>query len=175
MIRKLFFAGSGGQGVLMMGQIISYAAMHQGLEVTFLPSYGPQMRGGTANCTVVVSDKPVSSPVIFEADAVVAMNLPSLLKFEPLVKPGASLLLNSSLIAEKAKRDDIHVLYVPANDIAAELGSTKCANFVMLGALLRELDIVEPESVDYAMVKMLTGNKARFLDLNRNALAAFKN
>ena len=174
MIKKLFFAGSGGQGVLLMGQAIAYAAMAEDLEVTFLPSYGPEMRGGTANCTVVVSDKPISSPLIFEADAVIAMNLPSLIKFESLVKPGASLIVNSSLVEQKATRDDINAVYVPCNDLAVELGNPRCANIVMLGAVLRELDFLKPESIEYSMKKIFSGKKEKLLPLNMQALDTYK-
>ena len=145
---KLFFAGSGGQGVLTMGQMLTYAAMYADTNATWLPSYGPEMRGGTADCTVVIStDKPVSCPLIYEADNVVVMNLPSLLKFESLVKPGGNLFVNSSLIEQKASRDDINVYYVPANDIALELGNARTANVVMLGALMSVSPVVPVEMV----------------------------
>ena len=104
---KLFFAGSGGQGILLMGQAVTYAAMYEDLEATFMPSYGPEMRGGTANCTVCVSDKPISCPLIYEADAVVAMNLPSLIKFEPLVRPGGVIFRNTEIIDQSITRTDI--------------------------------------------------------------------
>ena len=116
MIKKLFFAGSGGQGALAIGQLIAKAASEEGSEVTYLPSYGPEMRGGTANATVVISDKTISCPLINECDVLVVMNLPSLTRFEPMVKPGGLLFMNSSLIPEKAKRDDIKVVKVPCND-----------------------------------------------------------
>ena len=108
----MFFAGSGGQGVLLMGQMIAQAAMLEGKEATFLPSYGPEMRGGTANCTVVVSDKPVSCPLIYEADIAVVMNLPSMDKFEPMVKPGGWLFYNESIIDRKPNRSDIKAVAV---------------------------------------------------------------
>ena len=167
---KMFFAGSGGQGTLAIGQMIAKAAMDEGKEVTWLPSYGPEMRGGTANCTVVVSDRPIACPLINDADVLVVMNLPSLLKFEPMVRPGGLLIVNSSLVPEKASRDDIRVQYVPANDLAMELGSDKAANMVILGAILRETGVVETETVREEMRHMFSGRKAKYLDMNLAAL-----
>ena len=170
MKQKMFFAGSGGQGTLAIGQMIAKAAMDEGKEVTWLPSYGPEMRGGTANCTVVVSDKPIACPLINEADLLVVMNLPSLLKFESLVAPGGLLIVNSSLVPEKAKRDDIRVRYVPANDDAMALGNDKAANMVMLGAIIRETGIVEPDTVREEIRHMFSGRKEKFLPMNLAAL-----
>lgn len=172
---KLFFAGSGGQGVLLMGQMITYAAMYGDLNATWLPSYGPEMRGGTANCTVVISsDKPVSCPLIYEADNVVVMNLPSLIKFESLVKPGGNLFVNTSLIEQKPTRTDINVYEVPANDIALELGNARTANMVMLGAVVEVSKVVPVEMVYKIMEKTFSGRKAALLDLNKTAFHAWK-
>ena len=172
---KLFFAGSGGQGVLLMGQMITYAAMYGDLNATWLPSYGPEMRGGTANCTVVVADdKPVSCPLIYEADNVVVMNLPSLIKFESLVKPGGNLFVNTSLIEQKPTRTDINVYEVPANDIALELGNARTANMVMLGAMVEVSKVVPVEMIYKIMEKTFSGRKAALLDLNKAAFHAWK-
>ncbi len=172
---KLFFAGSGGQGVLTMGQMLTYAAMYGNLNTTWLPSYGPEMRGGTANCTVVIdTEKPVSCPLIYEADNVVVMNLPSLTKFESLVKPGGNLFVNSSLIDQKPARTDINVYYVPANDIAMKLGNARTANMVMLGALVEVSKVVPVEMVYKIMEKTFSGRKAALLDLNKTAFHAWK-
>ncbi len=173
-IHKLFFAGSGGQGILLMGQMITYAAMLEDKSATFFPSYGPEMRGGTANCTVVVSDKPVSCPVIYEADAIVVMNLPSLIKFEPMVKPGGVLLINTSIIDQPAKRTDIKVCSVPVNEIAGELGSIKVANMVMLGALVRATNVVSEKSIEQVMHKTFTGEKAKLNDANMKAFSYYR-
>ncbi len=173
-VNKLFFAGSGGQGVLTMGQMLTYAAMYADMNATWLPSYGPEMRGGTANCTVVIStDKPVSCPLIYEADNVVVMNLPSLIKFESLVKPGGNLFVNSSMIDQKATRDDIHVYYVPANDIAMKLGNARTANTVMLGALVSVAPVVPVEMIYKIMEKTFSGRKAHLLDINKTAFHAW--
>jgi 2-oxoglutarate ferredoxin oxidoreductase subunit gamma len=172
---KLFFAGSGGQGIILMGQMITYAAMFEDKATTYYPSYGPEMRGGTANCTVVVSDKAVSCPLIYEADCVVAMNLPSLLKFEAMVKPGGALLLNTSIIDRKATRDDIRVYEVPVNEIARELGNAKVANMVMLGAFVRATRVVAQPTIERVMrEKAFTGKKAAMIPLNIQAYEYFK-
>ncbi len=173
MIQKLFFAGSGGQGVILMGQMIAYASMYENKEVTFLPSYGPEMRGGTANCTVVVSDKPVSCPLVYEADVVVAMNLPSMTRFESLVKPGGMLFYNSSLIPQKPTRTDIQTIPVPANDIAMEMGNSRAANMVMLGAVAHGSGVAGDEALDKILAKVFSGKKAALLDLNRKAFHAY--
>ena len=172
---KLFFAGSGGQGVLTMGQMLTYAAMYADMNATWLPSYGPEMRGGTANCTVVISpDKPVSCPLIYEADDVVVMNLPSLIKFESLVKPGGNLFVNTSLIEQKPTRTDINVYNVPANDLAMQLGNARTANTVMLGALVSVTNVVPVEMIYKIMEKTFSGRKAHLLDINKTAFHAWK-
>ena len=173
MITKMFFAGSGGQGILLMGQMIAKAAMYEGKFVTFLPSYGPEMRGGTANCTVVVSDKPVSCPLIYEADAVIAMNLPSLTKFEGLVKPGCKLFINSSLIAAETTRTDVDFIKIPANEKAIELGNERTANIIMLGAIVSKTGVVKMESVEHVLETVFSGPKAKLLPLNKQAIKTF--
>jgi 2-oxoglutarate ferredoxin oxidoreductase subunit gamma len=170
---KLIIAGFGGQGVLLIGQMIAYAGMLEGKEVTWMPSYGPEMRGGTANCTVIVSDKRISSPVAAEATAVVAMNLPSLAKFEGLVKPGGQLFVNTSLIKEKPSRNDVKIYNVDANEIAVGLHNDKVSNMVVLGAIINKTGVVKPESVEKVMEKLFTGKKAKLLPLNKQALTAW--
>lgn len=171
---KLIIAGFGGQGVMLIGQMIAYAGMLEGKEVTWMPSYGPEMRGGTANCTVIVSDKKINSPVISEATSVVAMNLPSMIKFEDMVIPGGKLFVNRSLIKEKPKRDDVDVYNIDANEIAASLHSDKVSNMVILGAIARVTGVVKPESIEKVMEKLFTGNKSRLIPLNMQALTAWK-
>ena len=166
---KMFFAGSGGQGVLLMGQIITYAAMLEGKEATFLPSYGPEMRGGTANCTVVVSDKPVSSPLIYEADIAVVMNLPSMDKFEPMVKKGGFMFYNESIIDRKPARDDIQSVAVDLAARCAQLGNDKVANMVMLGEVVRGTSVVQVETVFKVFEKVFSGRKAALIPLNKQA------
>jgi len=162
--KKMFFAGTGGQGVLLMGQMVCSAALLDDKDVTFFPSYGPEMRGGTANCTVIVSDKPISSPLIFEADVVVAMTLPSMLKFEPTLKPGGILILNKSLIQQAPKRSDITVVEVPAIELAQELGNARAANIIMLGAFVRSTNIVSSENVEKVIREIFGAKKADLVD-----------
>lgn len=171
--QKMFFAGFGGQGVLMIGRNIAYAAMLEGKEVTFLPSYGPEMRGGTANCTVIISDKPISSPLIYEADVVCVMNLPSLLKFEKLVKPDKFLFINASIINQSASRPDIRIENVKANEIAKDLGNEKAANMVMLGAIVKETGVVSFDSVEHVMEKTFAEKEPLIIEINRKALHAW--
>ena len=165
----MFFAGSGGQGILLMGQMVASAAILEDKSTTFFPSYGPEMRGGTANCTVIVSDKPISSPLIFESDCVVAMNLPSMLKFEPTLKPGGILLLNKSIIHQAAKRDDITVYEIPANDLAHDLGNPLVANMIMLGAFARTSNIVSADTLEQVIRNTFSAKKAELVDLNLKA------
>jgi len=169
MQNDVIMAGFGGQGILLIGKMLAYAGMREGKEVSWLPSYGPEMRGGTANCTVVISDRPVGSPVIRSPRAVVAMNLPSLDKFEPDVKPGGLLLINSSLIDRGANRDDLIVIDVPANDIAIELGNRRGANMVALGAYLGATDAVSLDGV-VEVVRETFAAKPGVIDVNITAL-----
>ena len=167
---RVICAGFGGQGVMSMGQLLTYAGMLEGKEVAWLPSYGPEMRGGTANCSVTVSDKPVGSPVITDdATCAVIMNKPSM-KFVNDVVPGGHILVNSSLIDTKVERDDVHVNYIPANELAAEIGMPKVANMIMLGACLKVTESVDIESVLKAFLKVFGERKAKFIPMNREAL-----
>ena len=171
---KLIIAGFGGQGVMLIGQMLAYAGMLEGKEVTWMPSYGPEMRGGTANCTVIVSDKKISSPVVTEATEVVAMNLPSLTKFESMVKPGGRLFVNTSLIKEKPSRNDIEIYNIDANKIAGSLHNDKVSNMVILGAIISKTGIVEWKSIEKVMDKLFAGGKAGLIPLNKQALTAWK-
>jgi len=174
MAKKMFFAGYGGQGIMLAGQMVASAAILENKETTFFPSYGPEMRGGTANCTVIVSDKPISSPLIFESDCVMAMNLPSMLKFEPTLKPGGILLLNKSLIHQSAKRDDITVYEIAANEMAAELGNTVVANMIMLGAFVRTTGIVKDETMEKVIQNVFAEKKADLVEMNLKAFRLWK-
>lgn len=169
MQNEIIFSGFGGQGALFAGQLCSYAAMDNGLEVTWIPSYGPEMRGGTANCTVIISNEEIGSPLVRNPSAVVAMNLPSLDKFEPLLLAGGNLIINSSLIDKTSKRKDINVYLVPSNDIANELGNVKTANMVVLGAIIAATKAVSKESVLKAFAKMFA-KKPELLAINEKAI-----
>jgi len=165
----VIMAGFGGQGVLLIGKMLAYAGMREGKEVSWLPSYGPEMRGGTANCTVVISDRPVGSPVVQHPRAVLALNLPSLDKFESSVKPGGVLLINSSLINRDAQRDDVTVVKVPANEIANELSNSRGANMVALGAYLGATHAVSLAVVE-GVVRETFAAKPTLVDVNLEAL-----
>lgn len=168
--QDIIFAGFGGQGILSMGKFLAYAGMDCDMNVSWLPSYGPEMRGGTANCAVTVSDKPVGSPVITDdATCAVIMNKPSM-KFVDDVVPGGHILVNSSLIDMKVERDDVNVTYIPANELAAEIGMPKVANMIMLGACLKVTESVDIESVLQAFLKVFGERKSKFIPMNREAL-----
>jgi 2-oxoglutarate ferredoxin oxidoreductase subunit gamma len=172
MLEQTLFAGFGGQGMLLIGEFLAEAGMQEGKYVSWLPSYGPEMRGGTANCSVVLSDREIASPVITNPGCVIAMNRPSLDKFEGSVKSGGLLIINSSLIDVKSKRDDIDVLYIPASEEAERIGNPKGANVVILGAYLAKRPVVSVESILEAMKSRLGEKKARFLEGNKKALLA---
>lgn len=168
---SVIFSGFGGQGVMSMGQLLAYAALFEDREVTWLPSYGPEMRGGAANCTVVVSDEPVGSPLVSRADVCVVMNRPSLDKFEPIVVPGGLLVINSSLCDKPPTRTDLTTISLPATDLASELGEIRVANMVALGALLEAKPIVRVDSVVDALRKALPAHRQNLIPLNQKALA----
>lgn len=169
---RIICAGFGGQGVMLMGQLISYAGMLENKEVSWLPSYGPEMRGGTANCSVMVSERPIGSPVITDnATTAIVMNLPSLDKFESDIIPNGNIIINSSLIEKKAERSDLSVYYVPANELALELGNAKVANMVMLGAYIELTKSVAAESVMTALKKVFGESKAHLMKINEDAMA----
>ena len=170
MTQHIQIAGFGGQGVMSMGQVLCYGGMIEGHEVSFLPSYGPEMRGGAAYCMVIVSDEPVGAPIFAQPDCLMAMNLPSLDKFENNVLPGGRLFINTSLISRKAQREDIDVHYIPANDIALELGNSRVAGMVMLGAYLKLSGVVGHDGVVGALKKVLGEKKASLIDINEQAL-----
>ncbi|HQF62749.1 MAG TPA: 2-oxoacid:acceptor oxidoreductase family protein [Anaerolineaceae bacterium] len=167
---EIIFSGFGGQGVLFAGQLLSYAAMDNDLEVTWIPSYGPEMRGGTANCTVVIADEEIGSPLVRHPNAAVAMNLPSLDKYESVIKPGGVLVVNSSMINRPVNRTDIVVVMVPANEIAERLGDKRMTNMVLMGALLANLKVLPLEALEKALQEHLPARHHRFLPLNYQAL-----
>jgi 2-oxoglutarate ferredoxin oxidoreductase subunit gamma len=169
MTQEIILAGFGGQGVMVMGQLLTYAGMMEGKYVSWIPSYGPEMRGGTANCSVIISDEPVGAPIVTEPSAVVAMNLPSLDKFEPAVRPGGVVIINSSLIERGANRSDIKGFKIPSNDIAGELGNPRVANMVVLGAVIAATGAVKQESVVKAFAKMFA-KKPELLAINEQAI-----
>lgn len=167
---SIIISGFGGQGSLFAGQALAYAGMDAGLHVTWIPSYGPEMRGGTAHCTVILSDEPIGSPLVSRPDIAIVMNLPSMDRYEPLVQPGGLLVVNSSLVDRPATRDDIRAIRIPANDIADELGDRRLANVVMLGAMLAETGLLPLEAIEQALEAHLPERHRQLLEANREAL-----
>jgi 2-oxoglutarate ferredoxin oxidoreductase subunit gamma len=170
MHEEIIFAGFGGQGILFVGQLLAYAALAEGKHVTWIPSYGPEMRGGTANCTVVVSDEPIGSPVCRHPTIAAVFNNPSLEKYEALVKPGGLLVVNESLVVHRPDRSDLDTVVLPATALASDLGEVRATNLVMLGALLARKPLVDPATIEQVMRDKLGGRKAHLLEINIAAL-----
>jgi 2-oxoglutarate ferredoxin oxidoreductase subunit gamma len=168
---NLLLAGFGGQGLLFAGKVAAYAGMMENKYVSWLPSYGPEMRGGTAYCSVCISDKPIGSPLILSPDVLVAMNLPSLDKFESSVLPGGIILVDSFLISRKVQRDDVGAFYIPATKLAEENGIKGLANVILLGKLLKEYGFCSEEALDKAIDKCVPKSREHMLALNRKAVA----
>ncbi len=167
---EITISGFGGQGALFAGQILAYTAMDEGYHVTWIPSYGPEMRGGTANCTVIISDDDIGSPLVRNPKVAVVMNLPSLDKYESLVAVGGVLVVNASLINRTANRRDIRVVNILANTIADELGNMRLANLVLVGAMLAATGVLTVESIEKALEAHLPQRHLKWLDSNRQAL-----
>ncbi|MDA8228622.1 MAG: 2-oxoacid:acceptor oxidoreductase family protein [Desulfitobacterium hafniense] len=170
-ITKFILAGFGGQGVLFMGKLLAQAGMNAGKQVTWIPSYGPEMRGGTANCSVVISDKKIGAPTVGKADIAIVMNTASYEKFLSSVLPGGTLYVNSSIVPELPGRADITIVRVPVNEIAHEIGSDKVANIVMLGVVQNITPVVPDEAFEGALIQ-LAGKKPELAELNQRALNA---
>ena len=170
MQKEIIIAGFGGQGVLFGGQVLAYAAMDTGKEVTWIPSYGPEMRGGTANCTVVIADDEIGSPLVKNPPLAVALNLPSFDKYEALLQKGGTLVVNKSMVDRGPKRDDIKVIFVPCNDIAEELGDKRLMNMVALGALVTALPEVNLKDCEKALENHLPAKHKHLLPKNYEAL-----
>lgn len=170
MLEEILIAGFGGQGVMSMGQLISYAGMMENKHVSWLPSYGPEQRGGTANCAVVVSDEEVGSPLVTQPSTAIVLNNPSFDKFESKVRPGGLLLINSSLVDRTSARKDITIIEIKATDIADELGNPKIANMVLLGAFLKQTGILSESSILEALKKVLGASKLNLVEINKQAL-----
>jgi len=171
MLIKTIFAGFGGQGVLYMGLSLAQAAMIEGKNVTYLPSYGAEVRGGTANCTVAISDKEIASPVASSPEFVVVMNKPSMLHFQHQLQSGGVFLLNSSLIDSEVMRRNIEIVGLPANTIAEQLGNLRSANMVMLGAFIKKSNLVKLDTI-FEGLKETFSKKVKLIDINREALLA---
>jgi len=167
---NLILAGFGGQGLLFAGKVAAYAGLMEGREISWLPSYGPEMRGGTANCSVCVSDKPIGSPLILSPNALIAMNLPSLDKFIDTVTPGGTVIVDSFMISKKVERTDINVFYVPATKLAEDSGLKGLGNIVLLGKLFKELAFCGAQALDTGLSKSVPASKPQMLEFNRQAV-----
>lgn len=167
---EIVIAGFGGQGVMFAGQVLAYAAMDADKDVTWIPSYGPEMRGGTANCTVVISDQEIGSPLVRNPKAVIALNLPSLDKYEPVIVPDGVLVVNTSLISRDIERTDIDTVYLPANKIAESIGDKRLTNMVALGALLARLPVLPVDAIERALKDHLPDRHKSLLSVNFEAL-----
>lgn len=167
---SVIISGFGGQGVLFAGQLLAYAGMDSDRQVTWIPSYGPEMRGGTAHCVVIISDAPIGAPIVARPDVAVVLNQPSYDKYEPLVRPGGLLVVNSSLVSTRSGRADIEAAYVPANGIAEEWGSVKMLNMAALGAMLARRPVLTVESVEQALREHLPEAKQHLTEANIRVL-----
>lgn len=170
MYQGIRISGFGGQGVISAGVLLAYSGMLDDKNVSFFPSYGAEMRGGTANCSVVISSDEVTTPVVSRPDTVIIMNEPSLVKFEPMLKPGGLMIINSSLVNSKPKRSDIKVVYVPCNKIAEEVGNLKAANMVALGAFIAHTGAIPVDAISKAMPKVYKKLKPAVLEMNIKAV-----
>lgn len=167
---QILIAGFGGQGVLFAGKFLATKGLIEEKNVSWLPSYGPEMRGGTANCSVIISDEPVGSPIVSEPDCLIAMNLPSLKRYENSVVTGGMIIVDSTLIEEKIERDDVSVFYVPATKMAKEEGFATLANMILCGKLIKESADIHFENTEGALKKVIPARKANLLDINLKAL-----
>lgn len=167
---SIIIAGFGGQGVLFAGQLLAYAGMDADRHVTWIPSYGPEMRGGTANCTVIISDEPIGAPLVANPDIAVVLNQPSFDKYNPLVRPDGLLVVNSSIVSEESERTDLEKVYVAANTIAEEFGSVKMLNMAVVGAMLRRRPVLDIKIIEQALADHLPSTKAHLLEANLQVL-----
>ncbi len=167
---KYLFSGFGGQGILFSGKFLAYKGLTEDKNVSWLPSYGPEMRGGTASCSVIISDGAIGSPIIDKPDVLIAMNLPSLDKFESTVKEGGTIILDSSLIDRKVERTDVSVVYLPATRLASENGMPTLANMITVGKLLQVQGEYNEAVIDVALKKVISAKRADMLDINKKAM-----
>jgi len=167
---RIIIAGFGGQGIILTGKLLAYSAMIENKEVTHMPSYGAEMRGGTAHCSVIISDKPIASPVVSNPDITLIFNQPSKTKFEPRIINKGKILINNSLVKEKAKRDDIDAYYIDATNLADQIGNVRSANMVMLGALAKITNIVKLETIIDSLSKVISARNRSLIEINTKAL-----
>lgn len=170
MNKEILIAGFGGQGILFSGKFLAYEGLIDGKEVSWLPSYGPEMRGGTANCSIILSDSAVGSPIVSNPDILIAMNLPSLDKYENETKQGGQIFVDSSLIDRKVERSDVETYYIPATKLASDEGLSGLANMIMIGHMIAKSGIIPEENIEKAMQKVVPAAKQNMFDLNMKAV-----
>lgn len=171
---QIVIAGFGGQGLLFAGKVLAYAALTEQRELSWLPSYGPEMRGGTANCNVIISDSPVGSPIVQNPNVLMVMNTPSLDKYEKSVVPGGKIFVDSTLISRKVEREDVEVFYIPATKMAADMGMPTLANMILLGAIVKATGCITDEGMLAGLNKIIPAKKANLLDANLKCIQAGK-
>lgn len=169
---NILIAGFGGQGVLFAGKCLAYKGLTEEKQVSWLPSYGPEMRGGTANCSVILSDSPVGSPIVSNPDILIAMNLPSLDKYESETQKGGKIFVDSTLIGREVERDDVDAFYIPATKMAADIGAPTLANMIILGKMIKETGAVNFDDIEVGLKKVIPARKADMIDINLKALKA---
>lgn len=167
---QILIAGFGGQGILFAGKFLAYKGLLEGKQISWLPSYGPEMRGGTANCSVIISDTPVGSPIVSNPDLLVVMNLPSLDKYENAAVPGSKIFVDSALIDRKVQREDVDVFYIPATKLASDAGIPTLANMIMMGKMIRQTSVVSFDDIKSALEKVVSAKHADMLSYNLKAL-----
>ena len=170
MTKNMLIAGFGGQGILFSGKFLAYEGLLEDKSVSWLPSYGPEMRGGTANCSVIISDAPVGSPIVSNPDILIAMNMPSLDKYEDATVKGGQIFIDSALIDRKVEREDVEAYYIPATKLASDEGLSGLANMIMLGYVIKKTNIIPFENIDRALQKVVPASKQHLLDSNKRAL-----
>ena len=170
MTSKILFAGFGGQGILFSGKFLAYEGLLEERQVSWLPSYGPEMRGGTASCSVILSDSPIGSPIITTPNILIAMNLPSYDKYESTVEKGGKVFVDSSLVARSANRDDVETFFIPATRMASENGMPTLANMIILGKVIKETGVMPLENVERTLKKVISAKRADMLELNMKAI-----
>ena len=171
---QIVIAGFGGQGLLFAGKVLAYAALTEQRELSWLPSYGPEMRGGTANCNVIISDSPVGSPIVQNPNVLMVMNTPSLDKYEKSVAPGGKIFVDSTLISRKVEREDVEVFYIPATKMASDMGMPTLANMILLGAIVKATGCITDAGMLAGLNKIIPAQKANLLDANLKCIQAGK-
>ena len=172
MTTQILIAGFGGQGILFSGKLLAYKALSEGKELSWLPSYGPEMRGGTASCSVTISDEPVGSPIIDHPDVLIVMNLPSLDKYESTVKPGGMIFVDSTRIGRKVKRTDVKAFYIPSTKIAQDMGAPNLANIVLLGKVMKDCPAISKDYLEQALKNVVSAKHPEMYELNLKAIEA---